>query len=470
MWTRRELGVGGAALGMAALSGCSTVDPSIPGGFSIDDLERRTFAWFWDTANPVNGLVPDRWPSKSFCSIAAVGFALNAYAIGADRGWISRAAARDRTLTTLRFFATAPQGPAATGVTGHHGFFYHFIDMQTGHRFGTTELSSIDTVLLLGGILFAAEYYDRADPAETEIRRLAKLINDRVDWPWMLGRGPYVSMGWGPEKGFIVHQWDRYNEGALLYVLALGSPTHPIDPGIWARWMANSEVNWGDHYGERHLKFAPLFGHQYSHVWVDFRGIRDPWLRAHDLDLFENSRRATRAQRIYAIANPKGWTGYSKDIWGLTACDGPGDFKAVVNGAEREFYSYSARGPGERDDGTLAPTALGGSISFEPRLVTEALTAMHRRYGAAIYGQYGFLDAFNPTLAAPVPGKPLLHGRIISGLCWVDGDYLGIDQGPIVAMIANHRDDFIWQRMRRSAPVVAGLRRAGFTGGWLDRA
>ena len=460
----------GAALGVAALTGCATMGAPTPGGFSIDDLERRTFQWFWDTANPVNGLVPDRWPSKSFCSIAAVGFALNAYAIGAERGWISRAAARDRTLTTLRFFATAPQGPAASGVTGHRGFFYHFIDMQTGHRFGTTELSSIDTVLLLGGILFSAQYYDRADSAEAEIRGLATLINNRVDWPWMLGRGPYVSMGWGPEKGFITSQWDRYNEATLLYLLALGSPTFPISPELWARWTANSEVSWGDHYGERHLKFAPLFGHQYSHVWVDFRGIRDPFLRAHDFDLFENSRRATRAQRNYAIANPKGWAGYGKDIWGLTACDGPGDFKAVINGVEREFYSYSARGPGERDDGTLAPTALGGSIAFEPRLVTEALTAMHRRYGAAIYGQYGFLDAFNPTLVAPVPGKPLLHGRIIPGLCWVDGDYLGIDQGPIVAMIANHRDDFVWKRMRGSRPVIDGLRRAGFTGGWLDRA
>ena len=470
MWTRRELGAGGAALGIAALAGCATVGPRRAGGFSLDDLERRTFQWFWDTANPANGLVPDRWPSKSFCSIAAVGFALNAYAIGAERGWITRAAARDRTLTTLRFFATAPQGPAATGVIGHRGFFYHFIDMQTGHRFGTTELSSVDTVLLLGGILFAAEYYDRADSAETEIRRLATLINNRVDWPWMLGKGPFVSMGWNPEKGFIVHQWDRYNEGALLYVLALGSPTHPIDPGIWARWMANSEVNWGDHWGERHLHFAPMFGHQYIHVWVDFRGIRDPWLRAHNLDLFENSRRATRAQRNYAIANPKGWAAYSKDIWGLTACDGPGDFKTVINGVEREFFSYSARGPGERDDGTLAPTALGGSIAFEPRLVTEALGAMHRRFGAAIYGQYGFLDSFNPTLVAAPPGKPLLHGRIVPGIGWVDGDYLGIDQGPIVAMIANQREDFVWQRMRRSAPVVAGLRRAGFTGGWLDRA
>jgi hypothetical protein len=469
MWTRRQVSVGGSALGLAALGGCAVprLGEQVPDA-GIDDLERRTFQWFWDTGNPANGLVPDRWPSKSFCSIAAVGFALNAYAVGAERGWISRAAARDRTLTTLRFFATAPQGPEASGVTGHKGFFYHFIDMGTGHRFETTELSSIDTVLLLGGILFAAEYYDRADPAETEIRRLAKRINDRVDWPWMLGRGPFISMGWSPEKGFIPSQWDRYNEATLLYLLALGSPTHPVSPAIWTRLTENFTLSWGDHFGERHLHFPPLFGHQYSHVWVDFRGIRDPWLAAHDIDLFENSRRAVRAQRNYAIANPGHWAGYGKNVWGLTACDGPGDFTANIGGIQREFFSYSARGPGDRDDGTLAPTALAASIAFEPQLVGEALAEMKRRYGVAIYGQYGFLDAFNPTLATPLADKGLLHGRIVPGLCWVDKDYLGIDQGPIVAMIANHRDGLIWNRMRRSKPVVDGLRRAGFAGGWLD--
>ena len=441
-----------------------------PGGFSVADLARRTFDWFWDTTNAANGLVPDRWPTKSFCSIAAVGFGLTAYPIGVERGWISRDQARARTLTTLRFFADAPMGPEPTGRTGHKGFFYHFINMETGRRFETTELSSIDTVLLLGGVLFAAQYFDRPDADEAEIRRLAGRLNDAVDWRWMLGDGPFISMGWRPEKGFIPSQWDQYNEATLLYLLALGSPTFAVDPEIWTRYTRNFDRSWGNRWGEQHLFFPPHFGHQYSHVWVDFRGIRDSWLRAKGLDLFENSRRATRAQRNYAIANPKRWRGYDGEVWGLTACDGPGDFKAVVDGIEREFFSYSARGPDDRDDGTLAPTAMAASIAFEPRLVQDGLAAMHRRYGTAIYGRYGFLDSFNPTLTAAPGERTFLHGRIVPGMCWVDGDYLGIDQGPIIAMIANQRDELVWRRMRRSKPIVDGLSRAGFAGGWLNGA
>ena len=467
MFTRREAGGIGAAFAVAALSSCATAGLPAAGSFDLDDLERRTFDWFWDTANPLNGLVPDRWPTKSFCSIAAVGFGLTALPIGVERGWITREQARARTLTTLRFFANAPMGPEAAGRTGHKGFFYHFIDMETGHRFGTTELSSIDTTLLLGGMLFAAEYFNQANPDETEIRRLATLVNDRVDWRWMLGDGPYVSMGWHPEKGHIPHQWDRYNEATLLYLLALGSPTFAIGPGTWTRYSAEFDKSWGTHWGQQHLHFPPMFGHQYSHVWVDFKGIADPWLRAKRIDLFENSRRATIAQRNYAIANPGGWADYGRDVWGLTACDGPGDFKRVIGGREREFFSYSARGPGGRDDGTLAPTAAAGSIAFAPEIVLPALAAMKERYGAAIYGRYGFFDSFNPTLVDPEQAGALLHGRVVPGLCWVDGDYLGIDQGPIVAMIANHRNGLIWKAMRSSRPVVAGLRKAGFTGGWL---
>lgn len=467
MYTRRQVGSIGAALGAAALSGCALRKMGSLGSFDLGDLERRTFDWFWDTGNSLNGLLPDRWPTKSFCSIAAVGFGLTAYPIGVERGWISRAQARARTLVTLRFFADAPQGPQAAGTTGHKGFFYHFIDMENGRRFGTTELSSIDTTLLLGGMLFAAQYFNRPDADEAEIRRLATLINDRVDWRWMLGEGPFVSMGWNPESGFIRYQWDRYNEATLLYLLALGSPTFGLDREVWTRYSAEFERSWGMHWGEQHLHFGPLFGHQYSHVWVDFKGIADPWLRAKRIDLHENSRRATIAQRNYAIANPGQWVGYGSDIWGLTACDGPGDFKRTIDGREREFFSYSARGPGERDDGTLAPTAAAASIAFAPEIVLPALAAMKNRYGAAIYGRYGFFDAFNPTLIDPVLAGTLLHGRVVPGLAWVDGDYLGIDQGPIVAMIANHRDGLVWKAMRGSRPVVAGLRKAGFAGGWL---
>ena len=466
MITRRQFGRGAAALGVASAAGCAPLPARAP-AFDLGDLERRTFNWFWDTGNPLNGLVPDRWPTKSFSSIAAVGFGLTAYPIGVERGWISRASARARTLATLRFFANAPMGPEPAGRTGNRGFFYHFIDMENGRRFEKTELSSIDTTLLLGGALFAAQYFNRPDADEAEIRRLATRLNEAVDWPWMLGRGPFISMGWHPETGFIKSQWDRYNEATLLYLLALGSPTLAVPPEIWTRYTANFDLGWGDHWGQRHLHFPPLFGHQYSHVWVDFKGIADPWLRAKGIDLFENSRRATIAQRNYAIANPKRWRGYDRDVWGLTACDGPGDFKTRIGGVEREFFSYSARGPDDRDDGTLAPTALGGSLPFAPEIVLPALAAIKTRYGSAVYGRYGFLDSFNPTLADPVHGPLIREGGIVPGVAWVDDDYLGIDQGPIVTMIANYRDGFIWRLMRGSAPVVAGLKRAGFTGGWL---
>lgn len=459
-----------AALGATALVGCVTPGRAATDAFDLDDLERRTFDWFWDLANPLNGLVPDRWPSKSFCSIAAVGFGLTALPIGVERGWIGRAQARERTLATLRFFANASQGPEAVGRTGHKGFFYHFIDMANGRRFETTELSSIDTTLLLGGMLFAAQYFNRADADEAKIRRLATAINDRVDWRWMLGRGPFVSMGWNPEKGFIEHQWNRYNEATLLYLLALGSPTFAIDAKVWKRYTAEFDKSWGMHWGQQHMHFPPMFGHQFSHVWVDFKGIADPWLRKKGIDLHENSRRATIAQRNYAIANPGGWAGYDANVWGLTACDGPGDFKRVIGGREREFFSYSARGPGDRDDGTIAPTAAAASIAFAPEIVLPALAAMKTRYGTAIYGRYGFFDSFNPTLNDPVVAGKLRHGSVVPGLTWVATDYLGIDQGPIVAMIANYRDGLVWKAMRGSAPVVAGLRKAGFTGGWLDGA
>jgi len=438
--------------------------PQAGAELDLADLKARTFRFFWETTNPRNGLTPDRWPNETFASIAAVGFALTAYPVGVERGWITRAQALERTLATLRFFDTAPQGPAETGVSGHRGFFYHFLDKETGHRFGRTELSTIDTTLLLGGMLFAQAYFDRNDPGEAEVRRLADAIYGRVDWTWITPRDPFVSMGWHPENGgaFIPSDWDDWNESALLFVLAVASPTHPLPGSVWNAWTARF-TSWGEHWGQTHLHFAPMFGHQYSHVWIDFRRIQDRFMRDKGIDYFENSRRAAYAQQTYAVQNPGRFRDYGREVFGLTACDGPGDFRQVIDGRERQFFSYSARGPGDRDDGTLAPTALGGSVPFAPEITLPALQTIRGRY-PALYGRYGFLDSFNPTLRETDRG--LQHGRIVDGV-WIDGDYLGIDQGPILLMIENHQTDFVWRVMRRSPHIRRGLERAGFTGGWL---
>jgi hypothetical protein len=457
----------------ALLGGCASnhppgpppPDPARAAAF-LDTLEERTFHYFWDLTNTANGLTPDRWPTESFSSIAAVGFALTAYPIGVERGYVTRAQAAERTLTTLRFFWTAPQGPEPAGVTGYQGFFYHFLDMQTGRRFQTVELSTIDTSLLLAGMLFCQSYFDGTDPTETDIRALVDSIYFRVDWKWAQARPPAVSMGWHPEGGFIQADWIGYNEAMILYVLALGSPTHPVEPAAWTAWVGG--YHWGSWYDRPHVGFGPLFGHQYSHVWIDFRGIKDAYMRGTGIDYFENSRRATYVQRAYAIANPDRWKGYSDSIWGLTASDGPLNGTVEIEGRQRRFHTYWARGAsftGITDDGTIAPTAAGGSVPFAPEITIPALLAIRETYGDRLFSTYGFLDAFNPTLTAQVPVQ---HGRVDPVLGWFDGDYLGIDQGPIIAMIENYRSGLVWRVMSRNPHIVRGLGRAGFTDGWLD--
>ena len=463
----------GPASGFAALPKSQQV--------ALDDLEKRTFEFFRDSANAENGQVPDHWPNDNkgdyFSSIASIGFGLTAYGVGAERGWIKRAEAVKRTLATLKSLREAPQGDEPD-VSGSHGFYYHFLDMQTGRRYRAkpwVELSTIDTTLLLGGVLFAQSYFDRSTKDEKEIRRLADEIYRRVDWKWASPRAPLVAMGWTPEAGFIHADWRGYNEAMLLYVLALGSPTYAIEPSAWKVWTENYDSTWGSFQGQEHLGFAPLFGHQYSHVWIDFRGLRDEYMRAHDLDYFQNSRRATFAQREYAIHNPMQWTDYSADIWGLTACNGPraatpkGEPDRYANDP-KTFYGYIARGAGLRgtiDDGTIAPTAAAASIAFAPEIVIPAIEAMQKRYGDAVYTRYGFIDAFNPSFT--FTDRPLRTGRIDPKLGWVDTLYLGIDQGPIVAMIENYRSDLVWKVMRKNPYIREGLKRAGFTGGWLDR-
>ena len=464
---RRELlGRSSALAAVAALPACAKQRTGSLPNFS--EIESRTFRGFWDHVNHSNGLVPDRWPTSSFSSIAAVGFALPAYAVGVERGWCSRAEARDLTLTTLRFLWNAAQGPDRTGTIGYKGFFYHFLEMESGRRHRRTELSSVDSGILFMGALFAGEYYDRADPEEREIRDLAGKLYARADWSHFRSDGrAAISMGWHPEDGLIERSWTGYNEGMLVNILALGSPTYPAAPDLWQQWTAPYPQCWRGSGPTRRLAFGPMFGHQYSHIFIDFRGIRDAPMRDAGFDYFENSRRETYAQRAYAIANPMRWRGYSDRIWGLTACDGPGFAKLSYLGETRTFFGYAARGPIDepdgRDDGTIAPTAALASLPFAPEIVIPCADALRRWPG--LFDRYGFKDSFNPSFTYTSADNGT--GTVDARVGWVAKDYIGIDQGAILLQAANYRDEFVWRYMRRSPAIRRGLARAGFTGGWL---
>ncbi len=425
----------------------------------LDTLQQRTFKWFWEITPPNNGLTPDRYPTNPFSSIAAVGFALTAYPIGVERNYVTRPAAAERVLTTLKFFYGLPQNDDPVNTAGYKGFFYHFLHMDSGLRFKDVELSTIDTALLLAGVLFCQSYFDRETETEKQIRAYADSIYWRADWRWFQVRAPLVSMGWRPEDGFITSDWRGYNEAMILYILALGSPTYAVKPDAWKAWTET--YAWGTYYGYEFVNFGPLFGHQYSHCWIDFRGIQDEYMREKGIDYFENSRRATYSQRAYAADNPLRFHDYSADIWGLTACDGPADTTFIIDGVQREFRKYSARGVSFDwvfDDGTIAPTAVGGSIPFAPEICIPALKAMRHKYGSDVWREYGFIDAFNPTFRT----KTTPNG-------WFDFEYLGIDQGPIILMIENFRTGLVWETMKRNPYIVRGLQRAGFTGGWLEK-
>jgi hypothetical protein len=448
--------------------------PALTPGLTLpplfDDIERRTFDFFWSTADPKTGLVPDRYPRPSPASVAAIGFALTAYVIGAERGFVTREQARQRTLATVRFLRDAPHGPQAVGKTGYKGFFYHFLDMKTGARAGRSELSTVDTALLIAGMLHAQAYFDGSHPGEVEIRAGVDAIYWRVDWQWAQVRAPLISLGWCPEEGFLPYDWGGYNEAMLMVLLALGSPSHPVDDSAWTAWSESYRAVWSRFMGYEYLGFAPLFGHQYSHVWIDFRGIQDAAMRQRGIDYFENSRRATYAQRAYAIANPKGRFEYGPNVWGFTACDGPGWLHdRDRRGRLRFFLDYRARGAGLStiDDGTIAPTAALSSLPFAPEIVIPAIEEMHARYGPFIYSKYGFLDSFNRSFTSS--DSRLSDGRVEPGFGWVASDYLGIDQGPIIAMIGNYRNERVWNDMRACQPMRRGLERAGFRGGWLAK-
>ena len=429
----------------------------------LDTIQRHAFDYFTHESNPLNGLLRDKTAEGWPCSIAAVGMALSAYPVGVARGYITRADALERTLITLRFFANSEQSEAPD-ATGNRGFYYHFLDMDTGKRAFASELSSIDTALLMAGVLCAAAFFDEADPCEGEVRQMADALYERVDWRWMLGRsaksvkGPRICHGWTPEKGFLRFYWQGYDEALILYVLALGSQTHCIDPESYAVWTKT--YAWQTVEGIESLHAGSLFIHQMSHAWIDFRGLQDEFMRQHKSDYFLNSAQATRIQQRYAIRNPNGFEGYGVCCWGISASDGPGALKRRPRGSTRKYFDYIARGvPYGPDDGTLSPWAVVASLPFVPEIV---LPTIEHFMGLHLHmeNSYGFKASFNATYPAG-PNHP--NG-------WVSPYHFGINVGPMVLMIENYRSGLVWELCRSVPAIERGLRAAGFGGGWLDRA
>ena len=401
----------------------------------LDTLQHTAFNFFWNEANPANGIIRDRYaPGSTFGSIAAVGFGLSGIPIGIDHGWVSRSAGAARVHRTLLTFYNGPQGTAALGTIGNKGLFYHFLNMNTATRFGTdVELSSIDSGLLFAGMLDARQFFDDAvDTTEIAIRAMADSIEQRADWNFMRNFNPGIMMGWKPSFGFSgFGQWIGYNEAMIMYLLALGTPSYAVPASAWGTWTGG--YRYQTHYGYSFVICPPLFTHQYSHCWVDFRGIADSYMRTKGHDYFENSRRATLAQRNYCIANPLGFLAYSDSLWGLTAGDGP--------------FGYTARGapPAQNDNGTITPTAAISSIPFTPNESIGFIRYMWDHYRPTVWGIYGWKDGFNPSVGN-----------------WVGPDVIGIDQGPILMMIENYRTQKPWQRMMSHPSIQRGLQRAGF--------
>jgi len=417
-------------------------------------LQLTTLQYYLHESNPVNGLIRDKTEPRAPSSIAAIGLGLSTIPVLVERGVISREFAPELVLKRLRFFRDSPHGPQADAA-GYRGFYYHFLDMKTGRRVWECELSTIDSAFLFAGMLTCAAYFDGDTEEEAEVRRLADELYRRADWQWATNGSAAISHGWRPETGFISHYWTGYDEALLVYLLALGSPTFPLAPESYAAYC--STYSWKRIYGRELLYSGPLFTHQLSHLWIDFRDLRDAFMREHGSNYFENSRQATYVHQEYARHNPLEFAGYGEFCWGITATDGPGWKKRVVNGVERQFYDYYARGaPFGPDDGTLAPWVVVASLPFAPEIVIPTVRAM-ARLDLGMTKRYGFKPSFNQTYA--VPDSP-------TGW-WVTPYHFGIDQGPVALMIENYRSGLIWNITRRSPYITAGLRRAGFQGGWL---
>ena len=440
--------VSGAKIATAArASGSDPSDDAL-----LEQLQREAFNYFLTAYNPRNGLVADTTRDGAPCSIAVIGFALSAYPVGIERGWMERADAVQRALVTLRFLMASDQSGSACS-TGYRGCYFHFLDIQSGLRMWHSEVSLIDTGFLMAGLLTAATYFAADMPDEIELRALADALYRRVDWRWAQREGGAVTHGWKPECGFLNYGWEGYSEAMLLYVLGLGSPSHALTDACYCAWTETYQ--WENLYGHDFLFAGPLFIHQFSHAWIDFRGIRDVFMREKDCDYFENSRRATYVQREYAMRNPGSFAGYGANCWGLSAGDGPHADARRIDGRSQSFYGYAARGvPYGPDDGTLCTSAMLSSLVFAPELVLPALRALTSQRGA---------EGTKPIRASGV--NPTLSGDGTNG--WQSRGEFGLDQGMIVLMIENYRSGLLWRLSRANPFVRAGLRRAGFKGGWL---
>ena len=404
---------------LAAAASVGVVLPAataVPAGGSadrlLDEIERRACLYFYEQGDSVTGLVRDRARAEGpdhrrVASIAATGFGLSAMAIGDTRGYVSHSAAETRVTRALEFLAAHP---------GHErGFFYHFLDVQTGERVWNCEASSVDTAWLLCGVLHARAHFD-----SPSIRSAAAQIVGRVDWRWMLAGGDTLSHGWMPESGFLPYRWDSYSELLAMYLLAMGSGARPLPARVWNAWKRPRrqyrDLTWID-------SAAPLFVHQYSHAWFDFRGRRDT-----HADYFENSCRATAAHRLMCIDAAREYPCYGPDMWGVTASDSKRGYQAC-----------------DCPDGTLVPCAAGGSLPFLPRACGAVLESMLARYGSRIWGRYGFIDAFEPEAG------------------WYSPDVIGIDLGIMALMAENARNGGVWREFMSAPEARRGMRAAGFT-------
>jgi hypothetical protein len=417
----------------------------------IDRLQRGAFDYLWRYGNPDNGLVADTSRAGSPCSIAVLGFALSAYIVAVERGWLSRTSAAERAGATLQFLLHSKQADAPD-ATGYRGFYYHFLDMHSGRRVWNCELSLIDTTLLLAGVLSVGLYFDR--PGEGAIRADAQALYERVDWQWAQSNSPTLTQGWLPEFGFLHYEWDGYNESLILYILALGSPSYPLEAAAFTTWQQTYQ--WERLLGHDVLYSGPLFTHLFPHAWVDFRGIRDAFMREKDCDYFENTCRAIAIQREYCDLNPHDFRGYGRDLWGISAGDGPTGESTPQFATDNRLFGYMARGaPYGPDDGTLCPWAMPATLPFTPTAALEGTRQLLRSY-PQVLREEKLVSGFNPNVDVDRGG-------------WLSEGWYGLDQGLLVLQLENARTGLLWKLMRGSPYVRGGLKRAGFTGGWLAR-